>query len=101
MAGRREALPLLGKSIGQMQLAEHALEGMTSGLPAPSVGVLADIQKRLTDIVLGALQELAKQESSVQAQNFSRGWGCGRGDHGGRSDQGCGAWFGGRFPAQD
>ena len=50
----------MGKSIGQMQLVEYALEGMTSGLPAPSVGALANIQKSLTDIELGALQELAK-----------------------------------------
>ena len=45
----------MGKSIGQTQLVEYALEGTTSSLPAPSIGVLADIQKCLTDIELGAL----------------------------------------------
>ena len=50
----------MGKSVRQTQLVEYALEGMTSSLPAPSIGVLADIQKCLTDIALEALQELAK-----------------------------------------
>ena len=45
----------MGKSVEQMQLVEYTLEGTTSGLPAPSVGALANIQKRLTDIELGAL----------------------------------------------
>ena len=91
----------MGKSVGQMQRVEYALEGTTSGLPAPFVGALANIQKHLTDIELGALRELAKQESRVQAQNFSRGRGCGRGNHGSHSDRGHGARFGGRFTAQD
>ena len=84
-----------------MHLMEYALEGTTSGLLATSVGALADIQKHLTDIELGALQELAKQEARVQAQNISRGRGCGRGDRGGHGDQGRGARFGGRFTPQD
>ena len=84
-----------------MQLVEYALEGTTSGLPAPSVGALTDIQKRLTDIELRALRELAKQESRVQAQIFSRGRGRGRGNFGGRSDQGRGARRGGHFTGQD
>ena len=86
LTARQEALPWMGKDVARTQLIEQALEGGVSGLPAPTVASLKDVTKRLSDLDLQALREIAKWDAQCLARGTGRGFG--RGGCAGR--RGCG-----------